>query len=148
MSAADIAFDLIAHWETYRAASYQDVAGIWTCGYGATGPTIGPHTVWEKDRAVAELKARIKHDLHVIEAMLDHPATPNQLAAMVSLAYNIGLVAFEHSSVRRHFNEGDLQGAAESFLLWNKAHVKGQLVVVPGLEHRRVAERALFLGAA
>lgn len=147
MTAEEIAFDLIARWETYRASSYQDVAGIWTVGYGSIGPTVGPRTVWEKDRATDELKKRIAKDSHIIQAMLDVPANVNQKAAFLSLAYNIGLQGFEHSSVLRHHNASEFQAAADSFLMWDKAHVDGKLVVVNGLHNRRVSERALYLKA-
>ena len=64
----------------------------------------------------------------------------NQFSAMVSLCYNIGVVAFANSSVLRFANEGRLEEAAASFALWNKA--AGQ--VLRGLVRRRAAEAELF----
>lgn len=157
------AIELIKEWEKLKLRAYPDPlsplaksiqAGKadfkldgkpWTVGYGSTGPDIGPGTVWTEEQADHRLAERVAHDQHVIEAMLDHPATPNQTAAMLSLAYNIGLSNFEHSFVRHAFNNKDVKGAADAFLMWNKGHVNGQLVVVPGLVNRRYAERAVFL---
>ena len=59
----------------------------------------------------------------------------------MSLAYNIGLGAFGASSVCRKTMAQDIAGAADSFLLWNKAGGRR----VAGLARRREAERALFL---
>jgi lysozyme len=59
----------------------------------------------------------------------------------VSLAYNIGPGAFARSTALRRFNEGDIQGAADAMLMWNKAGGK----VLRGLQRRRDAERRLFL---
>ena len=75
----------------------------------------------------------------------------HQLGAMVSLAYNIGVGErggasdFADSSVLRRFLAGDKPGAADAFLMWNKARVKGVLTVLRGLDNRRRAERDLFL---
>ena len=60
---------------------------------------------------------------------------------MVLLCYNLGKSGFAGSSVVRHFNLGNIQRAADSFLLWNKAGGK----VVQGLVNRRNKERSLFL---
>lgn len=45
------------------------------------------------------------------------------------------------------FNAGDSVGAADQFLVWDKAHVGGKVVALAGLDDRRRAERALFLTA-
>jgi len=77
--------------------------------------------------------------------MITVHAEPNQLGALVSLAYNIGLEALAGSTVLRRHNAGDHEAAARAFALWNKARVKGQLQVLPGLTARRAAEAALYL---
>jgi lysozyme len=41
----------------------------------------------------------------------------------------------------RRLNAGDVKGAAEAFLLWNKVHGRA----LAGLTRRREAERKLFL---
>jgi lysozyme len=65
----------------------------------------------------------------------------NQFSAMVSLAYNIGLKAFQSSSVLRLHRLQDHQRAADAFLMWNKGGGK----VLPGLVTRRANERKLYL---
>jgi lysozyme len=64
---------------------------------------------------------------------------------MTSLAYNIGLTAFADSAIRKNFDAGDFQKAADSFLLYNKARKDGKLIVIEGLTNRRKLERELFL---
>jgi lysozyme len=81
--------------------------------------------------------------------LLTRPATQQQFDAMLCLLYNIGVGSekknrppgFTRSSVRRLFNAGDLLGAADAFLMWNKAGGK----VSKGLKIRRAQERAMFL---
>ncbi|WP_335876684.1 lysozyme, partial [Acinetobacter baumannii] len=46
-----------------------------------------------------------------------------------------------NSTLLKKLNKGDYQGAADQFLVWNKAGGK----VMKGLVRRREAERALFL---
>jgi lysozyme len=130
--------------EGLRLKSYRDVAGIWTIGYG--------HTPAEEGQSITEAEAEglLIHDLGSAEtavaaALGPVAATDNQYSAMVSLAFNIGNGAFRGSSVLRMHLAGQPDQAANAFLLWDKAHVDGELVIVPGLLRRRQEERALYL---
>lgn len=75
----------------------------------------------------------------------------DEVGALTCLAYNIGVGEvggaddFADSTVRRRLLAGDRAGAADAFLMWNKGTVNGRRVVLPGLDNRRKAERALFL---
>jgi lysozyme len=66
---------------------------------------------------------------------------PNQLAAAISLAYNIGAASYAKSTVAVRFNARQWPAACDAFAMWNKAG--GQ--VVAGLVARRAKERALCL---
>jgi lysozyme len=136
---------LIKGFEGLRLDAYQDVAGIWTIGYGHTGGVTPGMTFTQ-----AQADDALRQDLQSAEAAVEHDVgsaktTDNQFAAMVSLCYNIGSGNFAVSSVLRKHREGDSQGAADAFLLWNKSTVDGVLQAVPGLTRRREAERALYL---
>lgn len=134
---------LIKGFEGCKLTAYQCPAGIWTCGYGATGPDVGPDTVWTQEQADARLQSDLRKFEQGVGAALIQPATANQFSAMVCLAYNIGLGNFETSTVRRDHNAGNAAGAADAFLMWDEIH--GQ--VCNGLLRRREAERALYLTA-
>jgi lysozyme len=131
----------IAGFEGCRLRAYQDQAEVWTIGYGCTGGGITRDTEWTQGKADAELERRVSRTRHVLEAMVEVPLTESQFTALCSLAYNIGLDAFEHSTLRRLLNEGNLQAAADQFPKWNRVHGW----VSQGLTNRRHAERALFL---
>jgi len=140
------ALDLIKEFEGFRANAYKDPVGIWTIGYGTTAMAqvgIEPKAgmVITEAQALAYLDAAIVKFEHNVTKVLKRPANENEYGAMVSLAYNIGPSAFAKSSVLRKFNEGDNVGAADAFLLWNKAGGK----VMAGLTRRRKAERDFFL---
>jgi len=137
--------DLIASSEGLRLNAYQDVAGIWTIGYGHIGG-VEPRMTITEDQA----RAFLREDLGQAEAAVDRATSSvatddNQFAAMVSLCFNIGWGNFRTSSVLRLHLGGDPASAAKAFLLWDKAHVNGVLQVVQGLLNRRQRERDLYL---
>lgn len=136
--------DLIRNFEGCRLDAYQDSAGVWTIGYGHTGPVNGQPVAAgmtiTQDTADDLLREDLAWAEKCVNDAVSHDATPNQFAAMVSLAYNIGCGAFNSSSVLREFNDGFINAAREDFALWNEAG--GQ--VLEGLVRRRAAEAQLF----
>ncbi|MBL8464310.1 MAG: lysozyme [Thauera sp.] len=134
----------VARSEGCRLRAYRDIAGVWTIGWGET-ENVRPGDVMTQDEADRLLCARLGEFAQNVEALLARPATPHQLAAMVSLAYNVGLAGFARSSVLRAHNAGNALAAARAFGLWNKARVRGVLEEVRGLTARRAREAALYL---
>jgi lysozyme len=135
-----VAVVLIGGFEGLRTVAYRDAVGIPTICFGETkGVRMG----MKKSRAECDamLAERIVEFDDGVDACI-HVALPdNRRAAVVSLAYNIGVRAFCGSSVARRLNAGDVRGACDAFLLWNKAGG----VELPGLTKRRQEERALCL---
>lgn len=146
----------IARSEGCRLRAYRDIAGVWTVGWGET-KGVTQNTEWTQPQADRRLCARLAEFRRDVLRELKHPATDHQLAAMISLAYNIGMGwqgvtkprrardGFRQSSVLRAHNRGDTLAAARAFALWNKARKDGVLQVVPGLTARRARETALYL---
>lgn len=119
--------------------AYLCPAKVWTIGYGSTGAHVKPGMVITEARAEELLREDLtRFEKAVAEAAPD--ATDNQFAAMVSLAFNIGIAAFLKSTVLRKHKAGDHHGAAEAFKLWNKGGGK----VLPGLVTRRAKEAQLY----
>jgi len=136
----DSAAAFIAKWEGCKLTAYQDVVGIWTIGYGRT-TNVHPGDSCTQEQADAWLAEEVEQFKRGVRGAVLVPLNGNQLAACTSLAYNIGLAAFRGSTLLRKLNDGDYQGAADQFLVWNKAGGR----VVQGLVNRRAAERDLFL---
>lgn len=134
-------------------ADLQKVSGKpWTCGFGET-QGVTPDTRWTRAEADTRLLARIaEFERGVLKACTLQPNL-NQLMAMVSLAYNIGLGwegavkpkgardGFRQSSVLRAHNRGDFAAAGRAFHLWNKANGE----VMDGLVTRRAQEAEMYL---
>lgn len=135
---------LIKRFEGLRLEAYQCSAGVWTIGYGHTGKDVFPGMRISEATAESLLARDIAVHASGVEEALRVAVSPNQFAALVSLAFNIGVAEFQHSSLLRRINAGDVHAAAQEFLRWNK--VRG--VTNTGLVRRREAERSLFLSGA
>lgn len=143
MQISDEGLDAILANEGLRLKAYKDIGGVWTIGYG--------HTKGVKQNQVitpAQAKVLFRQDLAPVEKtvnwVVDHskiPVTQGMYDAMCSLAFNIGIQGFTHSSVVSRLLRGDKSGAADAFLMWNK--VKG--ITSRGLVNRRRSERKRFL---
>jgi lysozyme len=134
--------ELIKRNEGCRLAAYLDSVGVWTIGYGDTGPHVVGDCTISQDEAEQRLVSRLEREFEpgVLRAIGDAQTTANQFAAMVSLAYNIGVGAFAGSTVARQHQAGNHAAAAEAFGLWNKAGGK----VLAGLTRRRAEEAKLY----
>jgi lysozyme len=142
---ADAGLALIKQFEGLRLDAYQDVAGVWTIGYGHTRGVFPGMTMTESDADQALVDDLQGAETVVDDATGDVATADNQFSAMVALCFNIGSANFRASTVLRQHCAGAFADAADAFLMWNKAHVGGALQEVAGLTNRRTAERALYL---
>lgn len=139
----DYALPLIRGFEGLRLQAYPDPAtggAPWTVGYGATGPDIGPDTVWTQEQADADLADRLEHVNAIVTQAVRVRLSPQQQAALVSLAYNIGTGAFVASTLLRTLNGGRYAQACGQFGVWVLAAGRAMI----GLIRRRAAEAELF----
>ena len=158
MKVSDAAKAMIKHHEGVRMRPYRCPALLWTVG---VGHVIDPsHAAvkyedrknlpipdgWDRQLSMGEVDAILAQDLARFERGVARycPAAVNsqgQFDALVSFAFNVGLGNLQRSSIRMRYNRGDIEGAADAFLMWTKAAWR----VLPGLVKRRQDERAMFL---
>ena len=134
------AIPLIKEFEGCKLKAYKCPADVWTIGYGHTdGVKEGDEITQQK----ADLLLANDVDLFTagVQRLVSSDINRNQLGALVSFAFNLGLGNLRHSTLLRLVNQGDFLNAANEFLKWNKANGK----VLLGLTRRREAEKALFL---
>ncbi len=146
MKTSPTGISLIKHFEGLRLSPYQDVAGVWTVGYGhirwakafhEAGETIteddADHFLaWDLEDAEEEVTALLPSGRFIWQGAFD---------ALVSFTFNLGATALQHSTMLKLIKSGDMKAAADEFLKWDHAGGKE----VGGLLKRREAERALFL---
>ena len=144
MTALAHAMALIKRWEGCRLVAYKCPAGVWTIGWGSTGPGITEGVRWTQAQADERLARDVEKFMVGVRKLLRRPVTEAQLGAMTSLAYNIGIGAFGSSTLLRLFNAGQTDLAAAQFAVWRRAGGK----VLQGLVNRRADERRVFEGGA
>lgn len=140
MKINDKGLELIKRFEGCRLTAYRCPAGVWTIGYGHT-QDVKPGMAITKYDAERFLRQDIRRFEEGVTALVKVPLTSNQFSALVSFAFNVGVSALKSSTLLKKLNRGDLNGAANEFLRWNKAGGKE----LEGLTKRREAERNLFL---
>lgn len=140
--------ELIKEYEGFRSKAYQDIAGIWTIGYGTTkidGKNVDPSLKCTKAEATVWLLADLEPTERMISIGLPN-LNQNQFDALCSLAYNIGNGALSRSTLWKTLKSG-FPANEFMFTAWSKARVGGELKIIPGLLRRRRAEWRLFKGA-
>lgn len=127
------------HFEAYPDPGTG--ADPWTIGWGATGPAIGPGTVWTQDQCDARLETDLaSYSAEVAHALGDAPTRQHQFDALVSFHYNTG--AIRRATLTQLHKLGDFTAAAAEFGKW--VHAGGRRL--PGLVRRREAEAVLYRG--
>ena len=135
---------LIAGFEGFRTVAYEDPVGIATACFGMT-EGIEPGQTFTEAECEEYLFEEVVRFQRAVRERVDVPMTQGQLAAFTSFTYNVGIGAFERSTLLRELNSGDYQAACDELLRWRYGTVAGVKVVLPGLVKRREAERELCL---
>lgn len=130
-------------FEGLRLTAYQDVAGVWTVGYGHTGAHVTPGQTISEIEADALLLADLADAIRCVNQAVTVDISQCQFDALVDFCFNAGRGSFLNSTLLRKLNFGDVAGAAAQFGLW--VHAGGK--VVSGLVRRRKAEATLFTSA-
>ena len=166
MKVSEATKELIKHHEGVRLKPYLCPAHLWTIGVGHvlypdqarlplvrtgeyTGPIRKEYPLKPEDDRVwspAEVDDLLAQDLGRFESGVARycPAAigrQGHFDGLVSFAFNLGLGTLQRSTLRKKYNRGEYEGAAEEFLKFTKGGGK----VLPGLVKRRNDERALFL---
>ena len=135
-----VALATVAAAEGLVTSTYPDVGGVPTYCYGETKGAEWGKT-YTKAQCDEKLSLRLVEFNEGVNSCVKADLPDTRRAAFVSLSYNIGTSAFCRSTVVRKINAGDVQGACDAMLMWNK--VNG--VTWRGLTKRREKERMLCL---
>jgi len=153
-------------FEGTELSTYRDMGGVLTYCTGAT-----ENAAWGKTYTPAQCRAQLDRDLErhaagIAQCIPLARLTDGQKVAFVDVAYNIGVSGFCGSSMARRTNAGDMAGACNALMAWNKITVMRPLLddrgrqvkdasgkvikrkvveEVRGLTRRRQAERELCL---
>lgn len=142
---ANIAMELISH-EAIVTEAYRDSGGIWTWGIGITnrsGHIVHPRYLDRPQtlRHCLDVFADVVRTTYlpvVARVFADYPLTEAQVGAALSFQYNTG--GLPQASWAKCVLAGDLAGAYENLMAWNKSGGR----VSHALSLRRARERDLF----
>lgn len=146
MKLSDKGYDLIKKFEGYSDRPYKCPAGISTIGYGNTYYPNGTKVKITDPKITREYANEIlAHTADEFAAdvlkLVKSNISVNQLNALTSFAYNVGVGNFQKSTLLKLVNINPNDGnIAKEFLKWNKAAGKE----LKGLTNRRIAESALY----
>lgn len=135
-SALSLASVIIPELEGVRYAPYYDVAGVLTVCYGHTGKDIVPGKKYTPKECLTILNNDLQPFARAVERAVTVPADEYQKAALISFSYNVGISAFQHSTLLRDLNAGRFAQACEGLKKWTWAGGKRW----KGLMNRREVE--------
>lgn len=145
-AALAMASRLIIQCEGTKLAPYQDSGGVWTIGNGTITIDGEPVTAETPPitmaRASELMMAELEEKAAAVDAVAPVDATDGQRSSCYSFTYNLGVSAFEKSTLLKKWLAGDVLGAGDQFNAW--IYAGGH--IVQGLVNRRKLERAIFLG--
>ena len=144
MKTSDNGIDFIKSFETLQLKAYKAVPTeqYYTVGYGHYGPDVTPDmqvTESEAERLLAEDLAETERA--VSRSTAGWGLKQCQFDALVSLAFNVGVNAFQNSTLLKLVKQGaDEATIRAEFSKW--CHSGGR--VLKGLQRRRQAEADLY----
>lgn len=142
MKTSDRGLQELIEEEGKRNEAYPDPKWGWavpTIGVGHTGPEVHRGLVWTDQQVMDALRRDVQSREDSINRSVKTPLTQGQFDALVSFSFNVGIGAFESSTLLRKLNQGDVAGASAEFPKWCIPDI-----LIP----RRQRERAMFDGAA
>jgi lysozyme len=131
---------LTENFESCRLTAYQDVKGVWTIGYGHTGPDVVAGLVWTQNQADTALVCDIQSAVNTVNRLVTAPMTQGVFDSLVDFVFNVGSGNFAGSTLLKLLNSGDTESAAQQFERWDYAGG----VQIAGLLRRREAEANEF----
>lgn len=143
---------LCREFEGLALEPYQDIAGIWTNGYGHVLRPNDPRGQIDEAQAEAWLEGDLADAEAIIDAHVVATLTTNEREALKSFVFNVGpgrkgekdgfvtLKTGAPSTMLRCLNILDMEGASREFPKWCRAAGNK----IPGLLRRRLAEQLLF----
>jgi lysozyme len=146
MKLNDKGYELIKRFEGYSSKPYKCPAGISTIGYGNTYYPNGTKVkITDKQITKEYANEILAHTADEfaedVLKLVKSKINVNQLNALTSFAYNVGVFNLQKSTLLKLVNINPNDGnIAKEFLKWNKAAGK----VLNGLTNRRIAESALY----
>ena len=139
MKVSQECIDLVKFFEGFESKAYLCPANVWTIGYGRTKNVREGDELTEiqaERDLFEELDEFAEQVLNTVKVDLEQ----NELDALTSWTYNLGVGNLQSSTLLKKLNSGDKNSVPSEMVRWNKAAGK----VLAGLTRRREAEAKLW----
>jgi len=151
---------LIKFFEGYSYIPYLCPAGYWTIAWGHVIVVNGRQLKGDADAMLAfqiyrkplkreEAEEIFRTDMIAftvkVLALVKVPLNSNQMASLVSFAYNVGVGNFSTSTLLRKLNKGDYDCVPKELRRWVYGTVDGKRKKLNGLVNRREKEAEYWL---
>ena len=117
MQYSKVGLALTERFEGCRREAYQDSGGVWTIGYGHTGPDVHEGMTCTDQQAMAWLILDTHEAQDAVNELVNIQLNQPEFDALVDFVYNVGREAFARSTMLRLLNGGDIRTAAGQFAL-------------------------------
>ena len=133
--------NLIKRFEGCRLKAYKCPAAMWTIGYGTTRYPDGKAVKEGEEISLYRAESLLTFDVNKFASQIKVKVNQNQFDALVCFAYNVGIGAFNGSTLKKMVlaNPGD-ELIRNQFMRWV---AKGS-PYTKGLTNRRKAEADLY----
>ncbi len=140
--------DLIKKYEGFKSEAYLDAAKIPTIGYGTirypNGNKVRMGDTISEQVAEAFLHQECTQYAQAVTEALTTDINQNQFDALVSFTSDVGIGAFQSSTLLKKLNDKKFDEAAQEFARWVHITENGIKQKVDSLVNRRQDERSLF----
>lgn len=134
------AYNMIKKFEGLRLKAYKCSAGKYTIGYGHTY-NVKPDDIITVEEAEKYLIEDVGFVYCELSKLIKIELNQNQVDALTSFVYNVGIGNFGSSTLLKKINSSKLDEVPPQFLRWVYAGKK----ILNGLVKRRKAEAELFI---
>ena len=111
--------ELIKKFEGMRLRAYVCPSGVWTIGYGHTGPDVVEGSKITEEEAEMLLRKDVSSYESAVNNYTTVKLNQNEYDALVSFTYNVGCNAYRNSTLLRLLNGGvDKKEVADEFGRW------------------------------
>ena len=131
--------ELVKHFEGFEDTAYLCPGNVWTIGYGRTRNVNEGDRITEP-QAERDLLEELEEFKHQVLNSVKVELKQNELDALTSWTYNLGVGNLKSSTLLKKLNAGNKSEVPAEMIRWNKANGK----VLAGLTKRREAEAELW----
>ena len=139
MKVSQDCIQLVKYFEGFEDTAYLCPANVWTIGYGRTRNVTEGDRITEP-QAERDLLEELEEFKHQVLNSVKVELKQNELDALTSWTYNLGVGNLKSSTLLKKLNAGNKSEVPAEMIRWNKANGK----VLAGLTKRREAEAELW----